>query len=369
MKIAFLSHLDLNLYLFRLPIMKELVKRNNEVFAICPRGEVFDEFEKYNIKAIEYKIDRSSLNIFKEIKTIQNIKDVVSKINPDILHSFMHKPNIYANLINHKNTINTITGLGSFFIYNNLKSKIIRSIIEYGYKISTKNTKKIIFQNSDDLDCFVGKKIISLKKAKLIKSSGIDTDEWKIENIKCKIENLGLKIDKNKPVVLMVARVIKDKGVEEYIKAAEILKDKANFLYVGEIDRGNKNAFLPDWKNVIYLGFRKDIKELISISDIFVLPSYREGVPRTLLEAGALKRAIVTTDTAGCRDVVDDNINGFLVPIKDYKALAERIEILIENKNLREEFGKKIREKIIKEFSIKKVVNEYLKVYEEILSV
>jgi len=370
MKIAFLSHLDLNLYLFRLPIMKELVKRNNEVFAICPRGEVFNEFEKYNIKAIEYKIDRSSLNVFKEIKTIQNIKDVVSKINPDILHSFMHKPNIYANLIDHKNTINTVTGLGSFFIHNNLKSKIIRSIIEYGYRISTKNTKKVIFQNSDDLNYFVGKKIISLEKAKLIKSSGIDTDEWKIENIKCKIENLGLKIDKNKPVVLMVARVIKDKGVEEYIKAAEILKDKANFLYVGEIDRGNKNAFLPDWKNVIYLGFRKDIKELISISDIFVLPSYYgEGVPRTLLEAGALQKAIVTTFNRGCKDVVNDNINGFLVPIKDYKALAERIEILIENKDLREEFGKKIREKIIKEFSVKKVVNEYLKVYEEILSV
>jgi len=369
MKIAFLSHLDLNLYLFRLPIMKELVKRNNEVFAICPRGEVFDKFKEYGIKAVEYKIDRGSLNVFKEIKTIQNIKEVVSKINPDILHSFMHKPNIYANLINHKNTINTITGLGSFFIHNDLKSKIVRNIIEYGYKISTKNTKKVIFQNNDDLNYFVSKKIIPLEKVKLIKSSGIDTDEWKIENVKCNIESLGVKIDKNKPIVLMIARVIKDKGVEDYIRAAQILKDKANFLYVGEIDRGNKNSFLPDWKNVIYLGFRRDIKELIAISDIFVLPSYREGVPRTLLEAGALKRAIVTTNTAGCRDVVDDNINGFLVPVKDYKILAKKIEILIENKALREKFGEEIREKVEKEFSIKKVVNEYLKVYEEILSV
>jgi len=365
MKIAFLSHLDLNLYLFRLPIMKELIKNGHKVYAVCPRGEVFDKFSEYDIKAIEYKIDRGSLNIFKELKTIQNIKKVINEINPDILHSFMHKPNIYSNLTGHKNRVNTITGLGSFFIHNDLKSKIVKKIIEYGYKYTTKTTKRVIFQNSDDMNLFIDDKIIPKNKAVLVKSSGIDVDNFyptpKNEKL---LKELNLD---DKPIVLMIARVIKDKGVEEYIKAASLLKDKANFLYVGDIDKGNKNAFLPNWENVKYLGFRKDIKELISICDIFVLPSYREGVPRTLLEAGAMKKAIVTTNAPGCKEVVDDNINGFLVPIKDYKSLAQKIEILIKDKNLRKKFGENIRKKIVEEFSTKKVVKEYLKVYEEIL--
>jgi N,N'-diacetylbacillosaminyl-diphospho-undecaprenol alpha-1,3-N-acetylgalactosaminyltransferase len=367
MKIAFLSHFDLNLFLFRLPIMKELVKKGNVVYAVCPKGEVFDKFKEFGIKAVEYKIDRGSLNIFKEINTIKNIKEVINKIDPDILHTFMHKPNIYGNLIFHKNTINTVTGLGSFFIHNDFKSKIVKKIIELGYKITTKNTKRVIFQNSDDLNYFVNKNIIVKEKVVLIKSSGIDINKWKNENINFKKETLGIFDDK--PIVLMIARVIKDKGVKEYIKAAESLKDKAHFLYVGDIDKGNKNAFMPDWKNVKYLGFRRDIKELISICDIFILPSYREGVPRTLLEAASMSKPIITTDAPGCREVVEDNKNGFLVPIKDYKTLVQKLEILIDNPDLREKFGENSRIKAEKEFDIKIIVDKYLKIYEEILSV
>jgi len=352
MKIAFLSHLDLNLYLFRLPIMKELIKNRYEVYAVCPRGEVFDKFSEFGIKAVEYKIDRGSLNIFKELKTIQNIKKVINEINPDILHTFMHKPNLYGNLIGHKCTINTITGLGSFFIHNDIKSKIIKNIIILGYKFSTKHTKKIIFQNSDDLKLF--SKFLPKEKLVLIKSSGIDTNEFK------SIE----KPQNKKPIVLMIARVIKDKGVDEFIKAGNLLKNKAEFWYVGDIDKGNKNAFNPEWGSVKYLGFRRDIKELISKCDIFVLPSYREGVPRTLLEAASMAKAIVTTDAVGCREVVEDNKNGFLVPIKDYKTLAKKIEILIDNPKLREKFAKYGRIKAIKEFDIKVVVDKYIKVYE-----
>ena len=358
MKIAFLSHLDLNLYLFRLPIMKELVKRDYEVYAVCPRGEVFDKFSEFGIKAVEYKIDRGSLNLFKEIKTIQNIKEVINSINPDILHSFMHKPNIYGSFANANNFIQTITGLGSFFIHNDLKSKIIKNIILNGYKFTSKKAKKVIFQNSDDLEMFVNLGIIPQSKAVLIKSSGIDTNEWRME----RVEN-----GNKKPIVLMIARVIKDKGVEEYIKAAEILKDKAEFWYVGDKDTGNKNAFNPDWKNVKYLGFRKDIKELIVKCDIFVLPSYREGVPRTLLEAASMSKPIVTTNAPGCKEVVDDGFNGFLVPIKDYKSLAEKIEILIDNPKMRKEFGENSRIKAVNEFDIKAVVNQYIAVYEEII--
>ena len=366
MKIAFLSHLDLNLYLFRLPIMVELVNKGNDVYAVCPKGEVFDKFKDFGIKSVEYKIDRKSLNIFKEIKTIKNIKKAISQIKPDILHSFMHKPNIYGNLTNHPNRINTVTGLGSFFIHNDIKSKIVKYVIEQMYKITTKTTKKIVFQNRDDLKFFVDKNIVNKEKAILIKSSGIDTNVFKpMPKDKELLKQLNLD---DKPVILMIARVIKDKGVQEFIEAADILEDKANFVYVGDIDKGNKNAFAPDWGNVQYLGFRSDIKKLISVCDIFVLPSYREGVPRALLEAGAMGKAIVTTDAVGCREVVDNSVNGFLVPIKNSKALAEKIEILIDNKQLREKIAINIREKIVKEFDVKVVVEQYLKLYEKIIS-
>ncbi len=367
MKIAFLSHLDLNLYLFRLPVMKELIKQGHKVYAVCPRGEFFDRFNDFGIEAKAYEIDRASLNPLREIRTIKNINKILAKITPDILHTFTHKPNIYGNLTGFPVRINTITGLGSFFVHNDAKSLLIRKIIENLYKITAKTTKKVIFQNRDDMEYFIKKGIIAKQKALLIKGSGIDTKEWQMNNFN--IDTGKLNIDKSKPTVLMIARVIKDKGVNEYIKAAEILKNRANFLYVGEIDKGNRNAFVPDWKNVKYLGFRKDIKELISIADIVVLPSYREGIPRTLLEAASMGKPIVTTDTVGCREVVDNGINGFLVPVKDYRALAERIKVLIENKALREEFGRKSREKAEKEFDIKIIVEQYLEVYEEIANV
>ena len=369
MKIGFLSHYDGNLYQFRLPVMKELVKRGHKVYAITPRGNRFDKFKEFGIETVDYTINRASLNPLNELRTIKELRKKVNLLNLDILHSFTHKPNIYGSFANSKNFIQTVTGLGSFFIYNDLKSKIIKNVILSGYKFSSKKAQKVIFQNSDDLKMFVNLGIIPKEKAVLVKSSGIDTNEWRMDSG----EVLGSKFQENnikkskKPVVLMIARVIRDKGVEEFIKAAEILKDKTEFWYAGYIDKGNKNAFVPEWKNVKFLGLRDDIKELISKSDIVVLPSYREGVPRTLLEAASMGKAIVTTNAPGCKEVVEDGVNGFLVPIKDYKNLAKKIEVLIDNKKLREKFSKNSRIKAVNEFDIKIVVDKYLEVYEEIL--
>ena len=360
MRIGFLSHFDGNLYQFRLPVMKELVNRGHKVYAITPKGDVLHKFGEYGIEVVDYKINRASLNPFNEIKTIKDLKKKVNLLNLDILHSFTHKPNIYGSFADAKNFIQTVTGLGSFFIYDDIRSKIVRKIILEGYKFSSKRAKKVIFQNSDDLEMFVSLGIIPREKAILVKSSGIDTNEWRPATSDQRPATSNRKL-----VVLMIARVIKDKGVEEYIKAAEILKNRAEFWYVGYIDRGNKNAFDPDWKNVRFLGSRDDIKELISKADIVVLPSYREGVPRTLLEAAAMAKPIVTTNAPGCKEVVDDGVNGFLVPIKDYKSLADKIEILIDDKDLRREFGENSRKKAVNEFDIKIVVDMYLAVYEK----
>ncbi|WP_419233761.1 N,N'-diacetylbacillosaminyl-diphospho-undecaprenol alpha-1,3-N-acetylgalactosaminyltransferase [Aliarcobacter cryaerophilus] len=366
-KIAFLSHLDLNLYLFRLPIMKALVQKGYTVYAICPRGEKFDEFAKHGIKALEYKIQRQSLNPLKEISTIKNIYKLIKPLNLDILQNFTAKPNIYGSIAGHLAKIplivNAVTGLGSFYIEENKKVKFIRKIMNSLYKETNKKANYCIFQNNDDMNYFIDKKLVLKEKAILIKSSGIDTQVFKpIEKEKVAYTN-----KKESTVVLMIARAIWHKGIKEYYEAAKILKNEnIEFIFIGDTDDGNISCasenFLKNG-NVKWLGHRNDIKDQIASCDIFVLPSYREGVPRTLLEASSMGKPIVTTNSVGCKEVVDDGINGFLVPIKDSKNLAEKIKNLANNYELRENMGKASREKALNEFDVKVIVEQYLRLY------
>ena len=379
MKIAFLSHLDLNLYIFRLPIMIELVKKGHTVYAVCPRGEKFDKFAQHGVIALEYKILRKSLNPFKELKTIRNIYRVIKPLELDILHNFTIKPNIYGSITGHlakvKTVINSVTGMGSFFIQESTKAKTIRRVIEKLYKEANKKATYVIFQNGDDMRYFIEKSLLKEEQTVLIKSSGIDSEKFDITKIEStKLDNLKDELGlSNELVILMVARAIWDKGVREYYESAKIIVDKypnVKFLYVGDTDDGNHSCANRDFlisKNVIWLGHRDDIVELTALSDIYVLPSYREGVPRTLLEAASMSRPIVTTNVIGCKEVVDDGYNGFLVKAQDSNSLSFGIEKLILDSNLRDTMGKNGRIKVLKEFDIKIIVQKYMDVYEKII--
>ena len=367
-KIAFLSHLDMNLYLFRLPIMIELVKQGYKVFAICPRGEKFDAFKEHGIIALEYKIQRASLNPFKELGTLRNIYKVIKPLDLDILQNFTAKPNIYGSIAGYlakvPMIVNAVTGLGSFFISQSKKAIAIKKVMEVLYKESNKKSNFVIFQNSDDMAYFINNKLVSQQKAILIKSSGIDTNKFKSNENKIVNENLPIK-------VLMVARAIWHKGIKEYYDASSILKDEnIEFILIGDTDNGNiscANESYLNSGNVKWLGHRDDIQEQIEACDIFVLPSYREGVPRTLLEATSMSKPIVTTNAVGCREVVDDGINGFLVPVNDSINLAQKIKQLSDDKVLRDIMGKNGRIKAIKEFDVNIVVKKYVDVYEKII--
>ena len=372
MKIAFLSHVDFNLYLFRLPIMQKLVSEGHEVYAITPRGEFFDKFQEFGIKTIEYKINRKSLNPLNELKAIKNIYEVIKPLGLDILHNFTVKPNIYGTIAGSKAkvpvVIATITGMGSFYIDTSLKAKLVKFIIENLYKVVLKKVSGVIFQNSDDLNYFVENRLLLKEKAFLVKSSGVDTEVFTPippnENLK---KELKLK---DEIVILMVARAIWHKGIREYYESAKILNQKyknIKFFLVGGVDEGNHSAVPKEFLESSRLNERSDIRELVSICDIFVLPSYREGVPRTLLEASSMAKPIVTTDTIGCREVVVNNINGFLVKLYDHQDLAQKIEILINDKKLREKFGNNGRIKAKNEFDVKVVVDKYISIYSSLL--
>lgn len=374
MRVGFLSHLDMNLFLFRLPIMKELVKKGHRVFAITPKGDYFEKFAEFGVEAIEYKIDRGSLNPLSELKSIKNIYHSIRDLNLDILHSFTIKPNIYgliaSNFAKVPIKIATVTGLGSFYIDNSFKSKTIRAIIETLYRVTLKSANGVIFQNSDDLKYFSEKSIIEPERAFLVKSSGVDTKVFDRERFKDRVDSIreSLGFESDDTVVLMIARAIVHKGIREYIEVAKELKsERVKFLLVGEVDSGSRYSLTPEEleseESIIWLKERQDIDSLIAICDIFTLPSYREGVPRTLLEASAMSKPIVTTDAIGCREVVEDGLNGILVKIADSKSLKVAIVKLLEDRDLREKFGRNSRIKALKEFDVDIVVKRYLDIY------
>ncbi len=377
MIIGFLSHLDLNLYLFRLPIMKKLLEEGHKVYAICPRGDKFDLFKEHGIEAIEYNIERSSLNPFKELKAIYNIYRAIKALELDILHTFTAKPNIYGTIAGKMSKvptiINLVEGLGSFYIEDTKKNILVRSIIEKLYKMVFLMSDKVVFVNSDDPKYLESRGVIKESQIKIIKSVGIDTEEFNPELIGQESVDLlkkSLNIE-DKVVVLMVARAIWHKGVREYYEASSLLSNYKNvqFILVGDIDEGNHSSADRDFLNsgdVLWLGHRDDILELTAMSDIYVLPSYREGVPRTLLEATSMAKPIITTDTVGCREVVKNAKNGFLVPIKDAKTLANKVEYLLTHKDERNIMGENGRIMAIKEFDVKQIVKQYIKLYDDL---
>lgn len=378
MKIVFLSHLDMNLYLFRLPIMQELVKQGHEVVALCPEGDYFARFAAHGINAQSYDIVRKSLNPFREIATIYRIARCLRVLRPDIMQTFTMKPNVYgaiaAKIAGVPCTICSVTGLGSFYIQQGFKTFALRMLIESLNKIAFHFAKAVVFQNKDDLQLYYGKGLVSKSKAVLIKGSGIDPtlfarDSVSIDDVRCYKDELGIASDD--VVVLMIARAIAHKGVVEYYQAAKKLQASlphVRFLFVGDVDNGNiaplSHEFLRSNSAVHWLGKREDIFELLACADIFVLPSYREGIPRTLLEAGSMALPIVTTDTVGCREVVDDGHNGFLVPVGDSELLAQKIAALASDSTLREAFGHASRKKILAEFSVNAIVAQHLALYE-----
>ena len=378
-KIAFLSTLDSNLYLFRLPIMKELVRQGYAVYALCPSGQYGSIFAQEGIVSLHYPLSRKSLNPLKELTSIWRIYQLCKTHKFDIVNSFMLKPNIYASFcmpfLKKTKLICAVTGVGSFYIDDSLKSRVLKKISQWLYRFSFFVSEGVVFQNSDDLKLFVNQRIVSKPKSTLIKSSGIDTASFSqatVDEEKVKLLKESLQIKNTQTIVLLVARLIVHKGIGEYIESATALKEKypkTRFLLVGGLDEGNHFSIekaLLESPSIEHLGERDDIKELISLCHFFVLPSYREGVPRTLLEAASMGKAIVTTNVPGCKEVVKNNYNGFLVKAMDSVALAKAMEKLIVDKKLQKTMGEHSRE-WAQQFDIHPIVKKYISLYEKVI--
>jgi len=363
MTFGFLSHLDLNLWLFRLPIMDKLVSLGHLVYAICPEGEKSGDFASHGVIHIPYRIERSSLNPLKELRAIQHIYHAIKPLKLDVLHTFTAKPNIYGTLAGRAakipKIINLVEGLGSFYLENDLKSRLVRTIIESLYAQVFRLSNTVMFVNHDDPTYLIRKKIVPPHKVVIINGVGINTHAWQ-----------PLPKTDEWVRVTMIARAIKHKGLFEFIHAAQLLEKnypEVSFQLVGSPDEGNRfsvtESFLLHQGAIHYLGQQENIRHILSQSDIFVLPSYREGLPRTTLEAMSMGLPVITTDVVGCRETVDEGVNGLLVPPQNAQALTNAIKTLLDDPSLRKKMGQAGREKAIKEFDIGTIVNKHLEVY------
>ncbi|MDC0940520.1 glycosyltransferase family 4 protein [Candidatus Pelagibacter sp.] len=328
--------------------------------------------KKKGFKVHFIPISRGSINPIKELKAIFLIWKFFKKEKPDIAHLIAIKPNLYGGIISLVTgvpaLVSAVSGLGTLFISKNLIIKIIRLSIYPFFKLSFNHPNQVVIvQNKDDSRKLVKWGVLNPSKIKLIKGSGVN-----LKNFKKLAEPKGV------PVVSFAARLLVDKGVYEFVSAGKILKKrgvKAKFFLAGNLDNQNPTGLnqldLDRIKNeaswIKILGFQKNISKLFSRSHIVCLPSYREGFPKTLIEAAASSRAVVTTDVPGCRDAIIPFKTGLLVPKKNSAKLADAIQWLIENPIDRVKMGKEGRKLAEKEFFIDKIIQHHLDIYKNLI--
>lgn len=353
----------------RLCIAQEALAKGWEVFVAAEDSGRAKEIIDKGINYIDFSFSRSGTNPISEIKTLYSFYNVYKRIKPDIVHHVTLKPVIYGSTISKvlkiRGTVNAISGLGYNFTgeRTGLIQRMMISLMKYGFK---QRNLGVIFQNKDDYEEL--KKLGVLNPNNnifFIKGSGVDLKRFK-----------QLPFPKSdKIIILLPIRMLWDKGVMELSKASQLLKEKyktkIKFVLSGLADTENKagvtEEFLKEWEEegyVSWIGYQKDMINVYKNSHIVVLPSYREGMPKSLIEACAIGRPIVTTNAIGCRDCVEEGKNGYKVPIKSVEELAYAIEKLILSKEDRIRMGNYSRNKAEKEFSQEAVVNRHLEIYD-----
>lgn len=345
----------------RLPLAIEAKKNGFEVAIATGESPKLLALSKYGFEIYPLKMTRSGVNIIAEMLEITK---VIKSFKPNIIHLVSIKPvllgGLVCRLLKVPSVIYAISGLGFIFITQGVVANIKRFLIKVFYKISLghKNSK-VIFQNDEDSQLFLNNKLVKLSQVVKIKGSGVDINKF-----------IPFEPNNKKVRIILPARMLKDKGVFEFIEAAKIIgNEKADFFLVGGLDEGGnptriKKESLENLQNITWLGHQDNMLEIMQNADIVCLPSYREGLPKSLCEACACGKPIVTTDTVGCKDVVTDGNNGFLVPIKTIEPLVTALNNLINNKQLRDNFSKASRLKAENEFSLESVKSQTMSLYE-----
>ena len=361
MRIAIVLNTSWNIYNFRLNLLKSLQKEGHEVHAVAPEDDYTSYLIEEGLIYHPVKMDSRGANPIKDFALILELRGIYRRIRPDVVLHFTIKPNIYGTLAAASlgiPVINNVCGLGTVFLKKGLISKVAVLL----YKMSFRFANKVFFQNSDDLELFINKKLVRKDQADLVPGSGIDLSRF-----------TPVPLQSGKPFTfLMISRLISDKGIMEYVKAVEQLRKEgipARFQLLGAMDprhkRGIPKAIIQQWIDagtIEYLGTTQDVRHFIQQADCVVLPSYREGTPRTLLEAASMGRPLIATAAPGCRQVVEHGKNGLLCKIKSAEDLAEKMRTMAgfpESKL--QELSLNARKKVEQEFDESLVISKYLR--------
>ena len=346
MKILFISNSDGALYIFRKQLLKRLLDENHSVGAITSEGKYVRKLSDMGVKPLTADFAGTSASLFTNMRLLMHLRRLVSAEKPDIVHNYTHKPAIFgtiaAKLSGVDKILITITGLGKLFTYNDQKTKLLRFLLLVQYRISLKFATKVFFLNSEDRNYFVEKKLIADNDAVLLNGEGLDLHEvsapvyGEIEKQKKMLAyELGVDLT-DKIVVAFNARALKEKGVNEFYEAAHSIQGSSAryvFIHLGLVDSTPGSNITKETIEsyakrcgVHYLGFKDNIQDYMTACDVVVLPSsYREGVPRSLIEALALDKYIITTDMPGCRETVIEKWNGVFCKAGNAHDLASKI--------------------------------------------
>ena len=369
MKVILFANTDWYLYNFRRPLIKELIASGFDVVALVPKGAYFERLRREGIKCIEAPLNRRGYVGIADAISLIRLFLIYKRERPAAVHHFTMHAALFgmlcAKLARVPYRINAVTGLGYFFTGEDrqarLTSRLMRSLIRW---LFSGNQTHVVLQNQVDYQFFEAHRIGFRSNLHLIRGSGIDANQYAPTERSAEAGPIR---------VLMASRLLVDKGVNEYIAATQSERFQGKpveFLLAGDIDEGNpssvKAAELEQWSQLprlTCLGYIEDMPRLLLSVDIVVLPSYREGLPRSLLEAAASKIAIVTTDVPGCNEVVVHGFNGLLVPVQDSESLAAAIERLAEDPGLRKDMGERGRERVAELFGEQMVLEKTCAIY------
>jgi glycosyltransferase involved in cell wall biosynthesis len=360
MKVAVVLNTSWNIYNFRQNFINALQAEGHEVHTIAPKDDFTHLLQEMGCIHHNVRMDSRGANPIKDAALIIELFSIYKKVKPDVVLHYTIKPNVYGTLAASMlgiPSINNVCGLGTVF----LKKNIVSAIAMMLYKLSFRFARKVFFQNPDDKQLFIENNLVPADKTDLVPGSGINLKHFQ-----------PFTFNRNKTFTfLMVSRLISDKGVFEYIQAIKQLKEKgiqARFQVLGAMDPEHKRGISIDkifsWINegtIEYLGTTQDVRHYLEKADCVVLPSYREGTPRTLLEAASVGKPIIATNVPGCNQVVEDQYNGLLCNLKDAEDLAAKMQTMAElDSTTLQKFGANGRAKMEQQFDENLVISKYL---------
>ena len=363
MKILILGTVPNDLLNFRSELIKDIQKKGNEVIASSSELDpnLASHVKELGITYESIFLNRHGLSLRGDIKTLSDLLRLFTKRKPSLVLAHGIKLVIWGGISARIRRIPfyaLITGLGFAFQGTTFRRKLLTKLVSFLYRIALKNSKAVIFQNKDNRDLFIEKGIVNPEKTHIVDGSGVDIEKY----------NFSKQPDTDVSF-LLVSRLLGEKGLREYAAAAKIVKSKfpkAKFELVGAEDASLDAISIEEvssWSNYIdYKGSTNDVRPYIKKCHVYVLPSYHEGLPRSTLEAMSMGRPVITTDAAGCKETVDNGINGFIVPVRSVKKLAKKMIWFIENRDKIKIMGEQSRIIVEKKFDVQIINQEMLRI-------